>query len=207
MAWIATENFESYADNDDLNTKAGGTNWTGNWAVIAGAGTVQNTPTLEAGLCAEETGTNDVVRRTFTAVTDGIVSWIMRRDDLTTPGVGGVLLQNNTSGNGLLAVNFTGTNIDLVGTTTVSILASPSTNTNYTIHLHIDRANNRYRARVGSNEWSAYVTEQGNEDPDRFVMRFQDSPSGSMWIDDIKAGSDPASASAGTKRRMLIGVG
>ncbi len=77
MAWVATDNFESYDDGDNLDTLSGGSGWTANWdESTAGKYTISNAEAQSGTLSLEHdsfsvNGQEPTVSRTFTAVTSG----------------------------------------------------------------------------------------------------------------------------------------
>lgn len=80
MAWVAVEDFESYANGNDMNTLNGGSGWSGAWSGTASKYFVVNSPTYGGSALAGQ-GANsnaNMTRSLTTAVSAGVVYVAMR---------------------------------------------------------------------------------------------------------------------------------
>lgn len=91
MAWVATDNFDSYTAGNPLNGDNGGSGWSTAWAVtIGGTGsiTTQTAPAGGQGGIAMDTtassGGSSVAARTFAAVTAGMVHFAINPSQTNT---------------------------------------------------------------------------------------------------------------------------
>ncbi len=81
MAWIATEDFDSYTNGASVNGLNGGTGWNGAWTIGVGTYTVTNAQSFSSPNSLKDLGGNTgnaYVNRAVSAVTSGTISWYMR---------------------------------------------------------------------------------------------------------------------------------
>jgi len=203
MAFISTEDFDSYSIADDLNGKTGGTNWSDAWAGTVATWSIQTAPSGgQGGLAAKNTVANDTMLRNFTAITVGTVS-IRMRCSITNPNdfLGGVL--RDSGGTPRMFVRFGPTgNVEIYDSgiaSYVSIVAY-SADTWYTVDIDFDTVAqpNLYRARVDGGTYSGYKTVDGGSYANIQCIRLDASATGTrdFWVDDIKPPSE---------RRWILG--
>ncbi len=88
MAWVATDNFDSYG-NGNLSGNNGGSDWTSSWSTV-GTGTwepqVQSTVVIQGSktiAMTPDAGSDRGAERSFTAITSGTMSFYARRTSKT----------------------------------------------------------------------------------------------------------------------------
>lgn len=200
MAWVATENFESYSAGSALNGASGGSNWNGNWASggFFVSITAVSSPTISGTRCAEMfvNGTdNGSLSRAVTATTSGIMTFKLQRDTATagagiaslqaTGGAAYVVLDGDGNWGGL----GTGKIIVVNGVSKVS-LGSWSANTTYTFVVDYDTTNNRYRVAIDGGAFSSYGAFSGVPSTGVTTLDFSETHGGSavnrkFYIDSI----------------------
>lgn len=193
-AFIATEDFESYSVAAELNGGSGGTNWTGNWTGTSGQWTVQTAPSGMTGKAARNEAVSTPIRRSFTAITAGPISFKMRTNTATPGEFCGCVLEE--SGTPRMYVRFGPTgNIEIYNETAMAYqtIAAYSANTVYTITIDFDDAAqpDLYRAKVDAGSYTAYKGTAGAY-TNIGTVRLECDPSPS-WFDDIVP---PAAGSA-----------
>lgn len=195
-AWVATDDFESYASPPvAINGGAGGSSWNGNWSSTGSGNSVVNTVafTGSQSLDIDHASNGDAAHRNLTGVTSGIIQFAIRRSNTTGGANITVRLRSGTTDGVDVVMNSDG-NLNLVGGTTVSC-ATWSTNTWYQLHVSIDvTGGGTYKCRLdGDAAWSSTVAGINSiSSVDDFHVA--DNGGGGGFIDDIKAGSEPASA-------------
>lgn len=194
MAWVATDSFDTYS-NGDLNGANGGSGWSGAWSGDTSYD-VQSTTFYDGTKAVTCAGVNvDMVRSLTTPVTAGIVKVALRSTQFAN-NVGGFVLRDG--GANRIRVTLEAGAIRLQnGAQSVSadIVASASANTWYEIHVEIDAANDRARARlVGDAAWGSWITVEAFTDIDEVRVTTASDTSGSMLFDTIGVGSDPVVA-------------
>lgn len=168
MAWIATEDFDSYP-NGALNLANAGTGWSAAWVSDTDF-SLQGTTTYSGARAVKFTATSgnkQASRLLTTAVTSGVFSIYMRKEGAesivnTVLFDGGVVVGSND----VCTVGFAsstqpashGGEIYLAGTTTIQLKATYSLSTWYHIEIQIDGAGTQCRGRVDDGAWSSYVT-------------------------------------------------
>lgn len=205
MAWVATENFDSYSIGANLNTQNGGSGWTAAWAVTSGTITTETAPAGGQGGLAARNNVQATTRysRTFTGVSTGIVSWRMRLsvNSFTSNDIG-FRLAKTTIGDWRCAVQFGATgnieiwNNDVAGFQTIQAY---SANTWYTGEIELNSVSqaNKYRARIDGGTWTDWKTVLGGTLTDVDMVALEDQATGDpheMWWDDIKPGTVEAGA-------------
>lgn len=198
MAWLATDNAESYSNGNAISGLNGGTDWSGAWSV-AGSGTkdIINTPTLEGSLCFRLDKVGSVepeVLRSFANTTSGSLSFIVRATSNTKHALFCGFDETTT---GKFSVGVDGGNalgsgaghIVAYGATVVS-LGAFSANTNYTIVVEYDNATDQFRASMdGGSTFSSYVSYLSvatNLTRIRWRILSSDSSNTDYYFDDIK---------------------
>lgn len=163
MAWTATEDFESYSADTDIDGASGGTNWSGNWAKSAGLFAVRTAPAggLTGKVAANDASAAAGYSRAFSSITAGSVRIRMQSSDA---GVDGGPLFLAESGGGRMYVKFDADEIKAfnhgVGYVTV---ASVADNTAYDVDIEFDSSGqpNQYRVRVDEGTWTSWLTVNG----------------------------------------------
>lgn len=165
MAWVAEENFNSYAAGDNWNTANGGSGWSGAWAITDTGQEydIVSTPTLEGVTCAHTNnanggGTGNADRTLTTAVTTGTVYYLVRKDAITAnEGIRVVFI----AGVNEYWVRFFGDDITIGSTSgNVNLETVASANTTYEIAHEFNTATPEHRAkyRVQGGGWSAWTS-------------------------------------------------
>lgn len=191
MAWVAVDNFDSYSDGD-LNGDNGGSGFSGAWSAdltydVQGTTVYQGT---KAVTCA---GVNvDAIRTLTTGVSSGIVKIALRSTQFAN-NVGGFVLRE--SGSSKIRATLEVGAIRLQNgaqSASVDIVPSASANTWYEIHIEIDAANDRARARLVNGQWTSWLTVEAFATIDSIRLTTASDTSGSLLFDDIGPGSAPA---------------
>lgn len=168
MAWVATENFDSYTTSADLSGGSGGSDWTNNWSVSSGGGTitVETAPAGgQGGKAARHNATAGVAyKRSVADVTVGAVSVEMRVTGTSPNDFSGILLAL-ADGSGKMYVkcdagkwkafsNGVGGYVDV---------DNAAADTWQTIDIEFDQDNqaNKYRVRVDGGTWTSWLTVNG----------------------------------------------
>lgn len=206
MAWVATEDFDSYLATDDIDGGSGGSGWSGNWAKVSGAGiTAEVAPAGGQGGNAANSntgGTDNHYTRAFSAISAGIFSIRMRVDFSTMDDyVGFVLLE---SGTGRIFIRFTAVDNQIQlyngGTPGYEDIQGYSVDTWYTIDVEFDDAAqpNKFRVRIDGGSWTSWIFVLGSSYSTLSVLRLDDSSAGTheVWWDDIKDGAAPVGATS-----------
>jgi hypothetical protein len=202
MAWVATDNFNSYSDGD-LSTLNGGTGWSAGWvnggtAVLS----VQGTTVFEGSKalsCADASNSMFYYRQLTTAVgTDGNKLYGAIRRGLNNSGEANINLRTDTQSRLSLSMRATGI-IELAGSTTTTLAASYTTGTWYVFRITINASANTATAAYATNTfggsmvWSAEssaVTMANSGDLTRFAW-FRDPNAGTDYFD-LVTGTDPS---------------
>lgn len=194
MAWIATENFDSYTPGAGLNGGAGGSNWTAGWNANAGFTTETAPAGGQGGVCARKSGTSsDLANRPLTGVAAGVIHWQMRLS--AVPSVDQFIgVQFSNAVQNVLHIKMTnGGNISMFDGNLgdyVTIQAY-SVDTWYSIDVEFDAVGqpNQYRVKVDNGSWTIYRDAElsfstiiGIQLLDAYTT------SHNFYVDDIRAG-------------------
>lgn len=197
MAWLATDNAESYSNGNSISGLNGGSDWSAAWSV-AGSGTkdIINTPTLQGSLCFRLDKVGSVepeAIRTFANTTSGSVTFIARAttnsehsilfgfDESTTLKFSVALDGGNNLGGGtgkITAYNGSGTSLQAF-----------SADTNYTIIIEYDNSTDQFRVKVDSgsfSSWINYASVATNITRIRFRVVASNANNADFYFDDIK---------------------
>lgn len=213
MAWTATENFDSYADEGELNGASGGSNWTGNWSVDGGNGKFLAESAVSyqgANACKFANNADDQMRRTFSNAS-GIMHIAIRSTAVTLGPF--IAIRGDTDSKYCCRLRMqSGGALEVEAASNIS-LGTYTTNTWYAVHIEVDSATDQVRARLDADtSWSAWVNFYLSNTVTSIDTIWISGPStsgtGTGYADDIRAGSDPApAAAASVTRRMLRGIG
>jgi len=194
MAWIATDDFDSYTLTNDLNGKNGGSNWTSAWTQVAGVLTIETAPSGGQGGNAVRCNADPLseYHRSMTAITQGFVSYRVRLDSASPSGDFKIVLDDST--NGKMFVNFAsdGTIKIWNGNTVVyDTLQTYAANTWYTIVVHFDNTDHPglYRVRINDSYWSAFKSVDGGSyaSISRFHIDAETGFNAVAYVDDIRS--------------------
>lgn len=202
MTWLATDNFDSYATGQNLDSDNGGSDWSAAWVQVSGGTmTVETAPAGGQGgnAVSSVTATADTkYSRLMSGISAGSVSFRMRIT-ITDPNdfVGVVLrLADET---GLMFVKFGSTgNIEAFDNSAGSYqtIAAYSADTWYTIDIEFDDAAqpDDYRVRVDGGAWSNWFEVNGGTytNVERFALDDSATNAHSFFLDDIKPTVAPA---------------
>lgn len=208
MAWVATENFNSYSDGD-LNANNGGSGWAGAWTQSAGTISVQGTTVYEgAKAISSPSGSAQLYYRQLTSTTSsGIVSFRLR---MTATTIDGAIVLEETSGAGKMYFRIAPDgNFKIFdnGGGVYQTIQAYSTDTWYLCEMEFDDASQpeKYRARVDGGSWTSWYTVNGATYASIGYFRIdRDNNTGVLYVDDIKEGSSVSASTAGYL--TLLGV-
>lgn len=212
MAWLATDNAESYSNGNAISGLNGGSDWSGAWSV-AGSGTkdIINTPTLQGSLCfrLDKVGSQEPeALRSFANTTSGSMTFIVRA---TTNTKHALYCGFDETTTGRFAVGIDGGNnlgggagnIVAYGSTVVSAGAF-SADTNYTIVVEYDNSTDQFRISTnGGSSFTSYVSYIAvatNLTRIRWRIIATDATNADYYFDDIK----PYSAAAPTTNSAFL---
>lgn len=195
--WTYTQNFDGMTTGD-LN---GQDSWTANVAWD-----VQNT-VVQAGanaLVSVASASNHNANRTISNSTSGNVVLYMRSNSNSGSQNGSTFRPRDSTLTGRFDVRFTqnSTNLQLVGTTAVTLLAF-SPDIWYKVETQYDTVANTAKARVDDGAWSSSITLTGSGDITDLFLQTNDSgsPLGTYYFDSF---SDATPASAGVNKGYII---
>lgn len=211
MVWPATENFDSYTVDADLNGGSGGSGWSGNWSLVSGTITTPNAPAGgQGGNAAKSTGLGgeDRYNRAISAITAGTVRFRARLNT-TTPNIE-VMVRLLESGTARMAIQFDAGNIKINNNGTLETIQAFSADTWYTIDVDFDDSAqpNLYRARVDGGTYTAYKTTIGGGYTNIDAFQINHGSTGAaeeFWVDAIEPTPSTTSATvllAGRRRRV-----
>lgn len=217
MAWASVDSAESYSNGNNIAGLNGGSGWGGAWT-DAGTGTknILNTPTLEGGLCFHlaggSTGEPEVLR-TFTGVTSGALSFIVRSATTTKDSIFYSFIESGAARFGYshdAGNNWgLGNALHVAYNSTPSSLGSYSINTNYTIIVDFDCATDQFRISTDGgatfSSWLAFVAAATSITSIRWrMMRTQVGVETNWYFDDIKSYTVPAATAAAVSNPITI---
>lgn len=199
MAFLCTENFDSYANGDNLSGKSGGSGWTTNW-VSAGTGEITNAQAQSGTLSMLPDATTNPYRD-FTNVTVGTLDfyfYIVSGDQTLVRlyNTGTALIYLKTLSNQVQVYN--GVAYENVGA------YSNATWTKMTIELDQTAQPYKARYRVGAGAFSSWISRAGNvvlTGVDRFLT-FENP-----YYDSIAPGSATATTTTPVSTLSLLGCG
>lgn len=215
--WVATDNAESYANGNAISGLNGGSNWSGAWSVAAG-GTkdIVNSPTLEGTLCfhLQKMNTEPEALRGFTAITSGIVSFMIQTDNNTTDAMGFGFVETATVrfyfyiDNNIIGT-FGDGHFCMSNGASFTDLGTFSVNTNYTIVIDFDNATDQFRVSLNGGSsfsgYSSYVAAATNIDSLRFRVIAEGATTVNYYFDDIKAGAVLTTTAAVAQPQSISG--
>ena len=206
-AWFSVDDFESYTDTNNLATLNGGTDWAAAWALQAGTGA----KVRAAGCNADYAGTkcynyNESTAsggnyRDITAITTGVVSFGWKCLNNGIAGKCNVDIAHSTAGEGWTIRTNDGGDLQLRGSTDITILSSAGTGW-YTIEVNFDTDANTAtaRAKPEGGVFGAYSSAASEANAiasvDRFQSRYAGVVSTEQWVDNILAGEAVGGAAA-----------
>lgn len=207
MAWVAIENFNSYADGD-LAGETGGSGWNGAW--VNGLTQTMSVTAVQEYEGAKGVLTNHNVSNTFyyrlltSAIsTNGNVVYFAMRKSLNNSGEVSCGLRSSSGSRLSIAMNASG-NITLGGSTSVTLVSGFTVDTWYVFRLTFNVVAGTATAAVstaaygGTRSWgseSSSVTMASSGDIDRFQIQ-SDANAGTSYIDYISP-IDPTGMTAG----------
>ena len=153
FAYSATDDFDSYSNNDDISGKNGGSGWTSNWQAGTGDGTVVNT--------VSDSSPNSLAvvanpTRSFTQIQDGTLCFAF--NDVSGPS-NTVLIRFTNSGNNTIQINLDGSgNLTYYNGSTFVSWGTYSSNAWHTVCVQIDQTNHPYEAQynIDGGSYSGY---------------------------------------------------
>lgn len=165
MAWVATEDFESYSLGSDPIGQNGGTGWAGAWTG-GGPGSngwvVENTVVLEGTKsisCSPNNVSDEFLDRTLaTGTISGQLQFYGRRDLNNSGTLNMGFFNGAPSGASLVfAIQFDASgNITIQGSSTVTV-GTYAANTNYKIGIDYNNTTNLFSANINDGAFSSSV--------------------------------------------------
>ena len=215
LATITTkENFESYADNDSMNGKAGGSGWAAAWSTSDSSVLVSNANPANGSLSAEDvtdTGGAGDTQRTFTAASAGIIYISIRDGDKTKGGANrGLLMGDAGHGNHILLFfgNTAGDISIFFNGAYVKINDDYTNNQWYRFGIEWDNAvqPDKIRYNVDGGAWSAWGTVNGSFSDLSLVKLYKatNAPATTIAWDEINTEYAFESAATTSARRSPI---
>ncbi len=210
MAWIATDNFDSYPDGD-LSGQNGGTDWTAAWSGGAGFD-VQGTVVYQGAKAVSvvRTGAAQEITRDFTAITAGSVYIAVR---VTSTALESYLMINEgATSRGY--IKHTGGVISIYdngGGVYQNVATGLSADTWYIVNIEFDDGAqpNNYRARVYNGSWgsfSSWYQVNGGSYTNISRIRLQlDTPGTGTAYYDLITPTDPVAAAGPSNLKSLDG--
>lgn len=213
MAWLATDNAESYSNGNSITTLNGGSGWSAAWTV-AGAGTkdIINTPTLQGSLCFRlvKVGAQEPeALRTVANTTSGSIAFIGRVDNVLKNAFGFSIVEAGT----VRAYIFFDNNIiGIVGDAHIVMtsgagyfdLGTFTVDTNYNFVWEYDNSTDQHRVSIDGGStfsgWKNYASVATNIDQLRMRIIAEDATNSIFYFDDIK----PYSAAAPTTNPAFL---
>ncbi|NUQ57502.1 MAG: hypothetical protein HUT38_03395 [Candidatus Paceibacter sp.] len=190
MSWPYTQNFNSLTTGD-LN---GQDSWSANVAWDVQNSVVQEGANALSCVAGES---NQNANRTITSTTSGNVVFYMRATHSGGTHNGATFRARDSSLTGRFDVRFTqnSSNLELVGTTTVTLVSGYSVDTWYKVEVEYDCSGNTARARINDGSWSSSVTLTGSGDITDLFLQTNDagSPAGTYYFDNIYDATPPSS--------------
>jgi hypothetical protein len=203
MAFVCTENFDSYADGASLvnNTASGGSGWTSNWQGYSGgdAGTVVATQYLSSPNSARIT-TNQAYRD-FTAVTVGTFYYSFRYSGDQA------ILRLYTGATAIIYQRVSSGNLEYYNGSAYVSLGAVTANVWHTVGIEFDQVNQPYKARYSLNggAFSAWDNRANGTDTSvNKVLLFGD---GNVYIDNINPPAAATSTVTPTSTLAFLGCG
>jgi len=222
MAWVAEEDFESYAAGDNWHGGSGGSGFSAAW-VIGDTGQeydIVSSPALEGSRSARTSnsagdGTGSYQRSLTSTTTTGSVYFLIRTNEFAAAN--GVRFGLHTVG------DTNEYNVDLINGQLILkssggdqvIVTGLSTDVTYEVELVYDTTvpNNKARSRTRLSTWGSYtstVSPAGGSDT-AAITEVKGGHLGTDttingYLDRISATEEPAATTA-RKRLMLMGVG
>ena len=188
MSWIATDNFNSYA-NGVLGGNASGVGWSGVWSDTTPGITIDGAVTFE-GTKAIYSNTADTIsiRDLSAGVTSGIVHVAIRKSSVSIGSLN-LYFSLRQSAINQIQIEWLGDDVILLnGATDETLLASPNANQWYEAEIEIDQVNDKFRARIDGGIWSNWVGSLGGSftQIDRILIGQATSTTGIAYWDDIR---------------------
>lgn len=197
MAWVATDNLDSYSAGSNLHGQNGGSDWAAAWSWNS-AGTQPTVETAPAGgqggNAIKVSGTTNQTKatRTFTAISAGIVKLRLRVTATNPNDFCGFILESG-AGNGKIYHRVSGGNLQLFNSPAYENVQAVSADTWYRIDVEFDDAaqDNKFRTRVDGGSWTDWKNTNGTYTSlDRIVIDKSNTNAGvDLWVDDIGEGS------------------
>lgn len=208
MSWIATDNFESYTITNDMNGLNGGSNWTGAWSA-AGAleCVIVAAPAGFEGSNAARilyiAGDGGEAGRTFTATSEGTVSFIMSAAQ--TDKAGRITFTDTSIPATRFLIRFDSDgNIKAVGSAS-NTLQAYNANQAYTISVKFGHTSGNFAVSIDGGAYSADFDCNGTgSQTDNLFITNENASLSSFYFDDIKPG---AATTANNNNLILLGVG
>lgn len=189
-AWGATENFDSYTAGASLSGGAGGSGWTANWSVTPDPVTTENAPSGMSGksaLAGWTSGDGGEASRTFTAITEGTVSFQMMAT--ATNRDGRFTLIDTTVPATRVVIRFTsGGNINAIGSGT-NTLQTYNANQVYTIKVKFGHTAGNFAVSIDGGAYSADFDMNGTgSQVNKLALTNENVSASSFYFDEIKDG-------------------
>lgn len=162
MAWVATDDFNSYS-NGDLSTLNGGSGWSAGWVKNGGSATlsVQSSVLFEGAksLSYSDAGTSMFYYRQLTTAisTDGNIVYVAMRRTANNTGEASINIRTDSASRGSVVMRASGA-LELAGTTTVTLQATYSANTWYVIRLTINASADTITAAYATGAYGGTYT-------------------------------------------------
>lgn len=202
MAFLCTDDFESYADGANLgnNTAAGGSGWTSNWgSAFTGPATVVTTQAQGGTKSAQVTANQ--INRDFSSVTAGILYFYVR---YTGTDDNAVWLRDAGASN-IVATRFNTSNFQALINGTYTTQFAASINTWYKIGVEINDAtqSGKVRYNVDDGAWGAWVANGVNSGATAVTRMLIWGTTTNLFTDTIA----PGVATTVSKRLTVLGAG
>ena len=191
MAWLATENFDSYSAGTSISGGAGGSGWTGNWTLGSGTVKAETAPTGGQG-CRALKGLNQAhnANRTFTSIDNSVAHFQFYSDDATAGNERDVAFEGGGTSRFQFRINVSsgGRYYGSNGTSYNTDLGAFSINTWYTVDVKFGHVAGKFAISFNGGAYSADLNTTGGVTAvDKFYFLSAQTPVGNFWIDDVGA--------------------
>lgn len=210
MAWVATDDFNSYSDGS-INGANGGSGWSAGWVLASGGIDVEGTTVYEgAKAVTANTSAADLASRALTSTVTAGTMYIAMRASATT-AIGFTILEDG-AGIGKMYIKFDSDgNIKIFdnGGGVYQTIQAYSADTWYIIGINFDNVGqpNLYRANVNGGAFTSYYAPNGGTYTSISHVRLEtDTGTGSMFWDRI-SDTYPAVVTTNTNNLTTLNAG
>lgn len=197
-AWIAKENFDSYTAGASIDGDAGGCGWSGNWSLITGTVTTENSPAGGQGGKAISSGLLVAqANRAFTSIDNSVVHFQFYSTDATALNERDVTFNGAGTSRFSFRINVStgGRYYASDGTSYNTDLGAFTTNAWHTVDIKFGHVAGKFAISFDGGAYSADNNATGGISAvDTFIFIDAQTPVGTFYVDDV---GDVASASCG----------